>query len=126
MTFQKSPAAPPHPECARPGRGNVQQTAVMKAPFVRRTFFLSLLCAATVCSLPAARAQSVPGPEILQELRNFDQLGSVLYVAAHPDDENTQLLTYLARGRNYRTAYLLTALKTKDGQFCMKPQVQLL
>jgi len=113
MTFQKSPAAPPHPECARPGRSNVQQTAVMKAPFVRRTFFLSLLCAATVCSLPAARAQSVPGPEILQELRNFDQLGSVLYVAAHPDDENTQLLTYLARGRNYRTAYL--SLTRGDG-----------
>jgi hypothetical protein len=30
----------------------------------------------------------------------------VLYVAAHPDDENTSLITYLARGRGYRTAYL--------------------
>src|SRR3954451_21454109 len=33
-------------------------------------------------------------------------MASVLYVAAHPDDENTNLITYLARGRNYRTAYL--------------------
>jgi len=33
-------------------------------------------------------------------------MGSVLHVAAHPDDENTQLTTYLARGRGYRTAYL--------------------
>ena len=41
-----------------------------------------------------------------QELRSFATLGSVLYVAAHPDDENTQLITYLARGRGYRTAYL--------------------
>jgi LmbE family N-acetylglucosaminyl deacetylase len=30
----------------------------------------------------------------------------VLHVAAHPDDENTQLITYLARGRGYRMGYL--------------------
>jgi LmbE family N-acetylglucosaminyl deacetylase len=44
--------------------------------------------------------------EILQDLKRFGEMGSVLYVAAHPDDENTQLITYLARGRHYRTAYL--------------------
>ncbi len=33
-------------------------------------------------------------------------LGSVLYVAAHPDDENTRLLAYLANQKLYRTAYL--------------------
>jgi LmbE family N-acetylglucosaminyl deacetylase len=43
---------------------------------------------------------------ILQELKNFREVGSVLYIAAHPDDEDTQLITYLARGRHYRTAYL--------------------
>jgi hypothetical protein len=43
---------------------------------------------------------------ILQQLRSFATMGSVLYVAAHPDDENTQVITYLARGRGYRTAYL--------------------
>lgn len=47
------------------------------------------------------------------ELRTFKQLGSVLFVAAHPDDENTQLITYLARGRGYRTAYL--SLTRGDG-----------
>ena len=40
-------------------------------------------------------------------------MGSVLYVAAHPDDENTQLIAYLARGRDYRTAYL--SLTRGDG-----------
>ena len=30
----------------------------------------------------------------------------LLLIAAHPDDENTQLIAYLARGRGYRTAYL--------------------
>ena len=43
---------------------------------------------------------------IQQELKSFATLGSVLYVAAHPDDESNALLTFLARGRGYRTAYL--------------------
>lgn len=34
------------------------------------------------------------------------QLGSVLYIAAHPDDENTRFLAWSARGRGYRTGYL--------------------
>ncbi|MFY8045937.1 MAG: PIG-L family deacetylase [Chitinophagaceae bacterium] len=33
-------------------------------------------------------------------------LGSVLYVAAHPDDENTRLLAWLSKDRLYRTGYL--------------------
>src|SRR5690606_32097877 len=32
--------------------------------------------------------------------------GRVLYVAAHPDDENTRLLAYLAHHRHVTTAYL--------------------
>ena len=40
-------------------------------------------------------------------------MGSVLYVAAHPDDENTELIAYLSRGRHYRTAYL--SLTRGDG-----------
>jgi LmbE family N-acetylglucosaminyl deacetylase len=55
---------------------------------------------------PIRAAEPVSSAAILQELREFQEMGSVLYVAAHPDDENTQLITYLARGRNYRTAYL--------------------
>lgn len=65
---------------------------------------LALLALATV----AFAGDTVPtSPAAIgQELRSFATLGSVLYVAAHPDDENTQLITYLARGRGYRTAYL--------------------
>src|ERR1700722_15067813 len=43
---------------------------------------------------------------ILQDLRSFSTFGTVLMVAAHPDDENTQLIAYLSRGRNYRMGYL--------------------
>src|SRR5689334_9049117 len=53
-----------------------------------------------------AAADTNDAAATLQELRSFREMGTVLYVAAHPDDENTQLITYLARGRGYRTAYL--------------------
>jgi LmbE family N-acetylglucosaminyl deacetylase len=50
---------------------------------------------------------------ILHDLQSFRQMGSVLYIAAHPDDENTELIAYLSRGRDYRTAYL--SLTRGDG-----------
>lgn len=51
--------------------------------------------------------------EILQGLKKLKTVGSVLYVAAHPDDENTRLLAYLAKERNLRTGYL--SLTRGDG-----------
>jgi LmbE family N-acetylglucosaminyl deacetylase len=50
---------------------------------------------------------------ILQGLKKLNVVGTVLYVAAHPDDENTQLLTYLANEKLLRTGYL--ALTRGDG-----------
>ena len=38
------------------------------------------------------------GAQILEDLQAFASTGRVLMVAAHPDDENTQLITYLAQG----------------------------
>ena len=43
---------------------------------------------------------------IIQKLQKLNTIGSVLYIAAHPDDENTRLLTYMANERKMRTAYL--------------------
>ncbi len=63
-----------------------------------------------------ARAQKPAQPDAAQTqaaLRTLPVAASVLYVAAHPDDENTALLTYLARGRGVRTAYL--SLTRGDG-----------
>jgi LmbE family N-acetylglucosaminyl deacetylase len=44
--------------------------------------------------------------DIKQSFKKLNVLGSVLYVAAHPDDENTRLLAYLASEKHYRTGYL--------------------
>jgi len=51
--------------------------------------------------------------EILQNIKKLNVLGSVLYIAAHPDDENTRLLGYLANEKLYRTGYL--SLTRGDG-----------
>ena len=59
---------------------------------------------------PGASAQApVPvkdAADLLKALDKLQVLGSVLYVAAHPDDENTAVLATLSKGRNLRTAYL--------------------
>ena len=55
---------------------------------------------------PAHANEAGTTPAIVQQLRTFASTGTVLHVAAHPDDENTQLITAMARGRGYRTAYL--------------------
>ena len=54
----------------------------------------------------AQAPSSLSSAEILLGLKKLNTLGSVLYVAAHPDDENTRLLTYMAKERLYRTGYL--------------------
>ncbi len=56
-----------------------------------------------------AFSQTAPPSDLVSIEQNFkklDVLGSVLYVAAHPDDENTRLLAYLAQEKHYRTGYL--------------------
>ena len=47
-----------------------------------------------------------PAGELLLKLEKLRTLGSVLYVAAHPDDENTAMIAAFAEGRLMRTAYL--------------------
>lgn len=64
----------------------------------------------------AAQAQTAPtmnASDIRLQLKKLQTLGSVLYIAAHPDDENTKLLGYLAREGRYRTGYL--SLTRGDG-----------
>ena len=62
------------------------------------------------CISFTAQAQIPPvhydAVSILQSIKKLDVLGSALYIAAHPDDENTAMLAYLANGRLVRTGYL--------------------
>ena len=51
--------------------------------------------------------------QIQLALRKLTFLGSALYVAAHPDDENTAFISYISSGRLYRSGYL--AMTRGDG-----------
>src|SRR6218665_3525576 len=65
----------------------------------------------------AARPQFSPHPgssKIKMKLLKLNFLGSALYLAAHPDDENTRVIAFLAQERHAETAYL--ALNGGDGE----------
>ena len=64
-------------------------------------------------SLFAQTSPELNSAEILLGLNKLNTVGSVLYIAAHPDDENTRLLGYLAKEKNFRTGYL--SLTRGDG-----------
>jgi LmbE family N-acetylglucosaminyl deacetylase len=82
----------------------------------------SLACGLAIFSQSlVAQTEPFSAPQILQELKSFREMGSVLYIAAHPDDENTLLIGYLARGRNYRTAYL-SLTRGDGGQNVLGPE----
>ena len=68
--------------------------------------FLFAAFFSTINSLSAQTPKSWTSAEIYQGLRKLNVLGAVLYIAAHPDDENTRLITYFSKDRLFRTGYL--------------------
>ena len=61
----------------------------------------------------AQTPKSLTSSEIFSQIKKLNVVGSVLYIAAHPDDENTRLLAYLANEKKYITGYL--SLTRGDG-----------
>ncbi|HMJ46739.1 MAG TPA: PIG-L family deacetylase, partial [Ferruginibacter sp.] len=77
----------------------------------KQAVFLYSILFASITFAQAPRNYS--SSEILQQLKKLAVLGSVLYIGAHPDDENNSLLPWLANEKNLRTAYL--SLTRGDG-----------
>lgn len=78
-----------------------------------RSLWLNILLLATGFTGFSQTPEIYNAAEILLKLKKVKVLGSVLYIAAHPDDENNSLLPYLAKEQLYRTAYL--SLTRGDG-----------
>src|SRR5687767_268665 len=57
-------------------------------------------------NLFAQQPVSWTSADMYMAIRKLNVLGSVLYVAAHPDDENTRLISYFSKEKMYRTGYL--------------------
>lgn len=77
---------------------------------MHRFFTLILVILAARLS---AQTPALSSGEIFQNIKKLNVLGSVLYIAAHPDDENTLMLSYLSKDQLVRTGYL--SLTRGDG-----------
>ena len=71
----------------------------------------------------AQRPKTYHPGEVRQMLKKLNVLGTVLYVAAHPDDENTSMIAYFANEGLYRTAYL-SATRGDGGQNLIGPEIR--
>ncbi|MEN2283459.1 PIG-L family deacetylase [Algoriphagus sp. SE2] len=80
---------------------------------IKSTLFSALTLIITLYTFSFLNAQSIPSSELYQKLEQIKETRRVLYVAAHPDDENTRLISYLANGENVQVAYL--SLTRGDG-----------
>ena len=60
---------------------------------------------------------------LYNDLQKLNFLGSALYIAAHPDDENTRLISYLSNAVHARTAYL-SMTRGDGGQNLIGPELR--
>lgn len=67
--------------------------------------------------------QKLSSSEIYESIKKLNFLGSVLYVGAHPDDENTRLISYLSNEVKARTAYL-SMTRGDGGQNLIGPEIR--
>jgi LmbE family N-acetylglucosaminyl deacetylase len=71
----------------------------------------------------AQKPQKPNSAEIYNQIQKLNFLGTVLYIAAHPDDENTRLISYMANGVHARTGYL-SLTRGDGGQNLIGPQLR--
>ena len=71
----------------------------------------------------AQKPKKPTSSDIYESIQKLNFLGSVLYVAAHPDDENTRLIAYMANHVKARTAYL-SLTRGDGGQNLIGPEIR--
>ena len=74
-------------------------------------------------TLFAQQPQKLNSVEIYNQLKKLNFLGSVLYIAAHPDDENTRLISYLSNDIHAQTGYL-SLTRGDGGQNLIGPELR--
>ncbi len=84
------------------------------------TFIIFLLSFQLLIAQQPQKPNSVA---IYNQIQKLNFLGSVLYIAAHPDDENTRLISYFSNETKARTAYL-SLTRGDGGQNLIGPQLR--
>ncbi len=83
----------------------------------------SLIILMSLSALVSAQKPKKPtSGEIFHKIERLGFLGSVLYVAAHPDDENTRLISFLANEKKAYTTYL-SLTRGDGGQNLIGPEI---
>lgn len=83
-----------------------------------------LLLALTISTgLFAQQPKKWTSADIHEAIKKLNFLGSALYLAAHPDDENTRLIAYLSNGVKAETAYL-SMTRGDGGQNLVGPEIR--
>ncbi len=86
---------------------------------MKRIFYFLLLSPV----LSFAQTHQSNAAQIELKLKKLNVLGAALYVAAHPDDENTSIITYFANGMLLETAYL-SMTRGDGGQNLIGPELR--
>ena len=84
------------------------------------TLVLLFLIGLNVVAQQPAKPNSA---EIYNQIQKLNFLGTVLYIAAHPDDENTRLISYLSNEKKARTGYL-SLTRGDGGQNLVGPELR--
>ncbi|WP_027127147.1 PIG-L family deacetylase [Gelidibacter mesophilus] len=88
-----------------------------------RPYFFLILTLFYCFSAQAQQPKKPTSSEIYQAIEKLNFLGSVLYLAAHPDDENTRLISHMANAVKARTAYL-SLTRGDGGQNLIGPELR--
>ena len=90
---------------------------------MRTRIYVLLLSLFSITILTAQQPKKPTTSEIYESIKKLNFLGSVLYVAAHPDDENTRLISYMSNEIKARTAYL-SLTRGDGGQNLIGPEIR--
>ena len=74
-------------------------------------------------SVIAQKPQKLSSNQIYEKIQKLNFIGSALYIAAHPDDENTRLMAYLSNAIKARTGYL-SLTRGDGGQNLIGPEIR--
>ncbi|MDA0194660.1 MAG: PIG-L family deacetylase [Bacteroidetes bacterium] len=90
---------------------------------MKRSFKLVVVLLSIAASAFAQKPKQLHPGEIKQALNKLNVVGSVLYLAAHPDDENTRLIAFYQNEKRYNAAYL-SCTRGDGGQNLIGPEIR--
>ena len=90
---------------------------------MKKILLASIAFLSISASIFAQKPEKLNSNQIYEKIQKLNFLGTALYIAAHPDDENTRLIAYLANNVKARTGYL-SLTRGDGGQNLIGPEIR--